>query len=271
MIRMIPNKNLNPHYNYLSDAIDSSGKYEYKATDYHFVIDLKPREDRVEINGNEYKDPDSFSSKLYNDFSLLTNLEYIDDSYKYLKYNDKNFTTDYIGVSRRLARYDAHYSEEKIGKILETFRTIGGHLIFPSETKAIFDRHLTINQIRGQASKYGGVYDRIDLTLFAIQCYFEKNNYVYSEHMNVAINNESDWFNEYGSGKEGFKNYIDAFLLNDFVDNDYNVLSLVFNKSLLEIDDKIISFLESPFRFDIYVNNLLSKIKSRSNKICDIV
>ena len=275
MIKMIPNKNLDPNYNYLSDAIDATGIYQYKPEDYHFCDDNKVCEIKININGKCYKDPDGESNRLYQHLSLLTGLESIDGkaegykgkkSYMHLVYNCNPYTSDYIGVSKYWAQRNALYTELEIGKFLNIFRTIGGHMIWPSSYKKINGKDFTINTARG--GRYG-VFDRIDMTLYAIKCYYLGIEFKYSDRLFASIKNENNWFDEYGKKEEGFKLFIDSFLLNDFVDQDYNVLSLVYDKPIEEIE-KTTSIFESRHRFDVYVEHTKIKIINRSNRMCGI-
>lgn len=275
MLRIIPNKDVDINYNYLSDAIDSNGKYIYKAEDYHFCDEEKDCNNKTNINGFCYKDPDSFSKKLYKDFSMLTGIEFIDgkdnnykgeSKYYHLLYNKNPFTTDYIGVSKFWAKLKGQYSEIKIGEMLMTFRKLGGHMIWPSKSKnikieGIKEGYYTINTARGTKD---GVYDRFDITLKAIKCFYEETEFLYRERVFAAVQNEKEWFDEYGSKEEGFKNFIDAFLLNDFVDNSYNVLSLVYNKPI-EKNEKVTSIFDDD-NFNKYVENNIEKIENRTRK-----
>lgn len=275
MIRMIPNKKLDIQYNYLSDAIDCTGVYKYKSTDYHFCEDEKDCDIKININGKCYKDPDGVSNKLYLDLSLLTNLDYVDGKskdyvgdykYKHLLYNDLPFTSDYFGVSKYWAQHKALYTEFEVGEFLNVFRTIGGHMIWHSIPKNIGDKKYTINWARG--GRYG-VYDRVDLTLYGVKCYYLKKDFKFGNILFETIKNESNWFDEYGRGEEGFKLFIDSFLLNDFVDNNYNVISLVYDKPI-EDSEKKTSIFESRHRFDVYVEHSKNKIINRTKRMCAI-
>ena len=71
-----PCSNLDQKYNYLSDAMDSSGNYSYNPDDYKYCDDSKINcSIKATIRGQCYKDPDSYSEKLYEDFAKLTKLK----------------------------------------------------------------------------------------------------------------------------------------------------------------------------------------------------
>ena len=274
MIRMIPNKKLDIQYNYLSYAIDCTGVYKYKSTDYHFCEDEKDCDIKININGKCYKDPDKVSNRLYNDLSLLTNLDFVDGKnkdyhgefkYKHLIHNNLPFSSSYIGVLEYYAKRKALYDELRIGEFLNIFRTIGGHMIWPFNDVIINNRY-TISSARYNA---GVIYSRIDFILQAIKCHYLGKDYKHSSILYEAINNEHKWFEEYGRGEEGFKSFIDSFLLNDFVDNDYNVLSLVYDRPI-EDSERSFTIIESRYNFDSYFNLIEFKIMNRSKRLCGI-
>ena len=74
-----------------------------------------------------------------------------------------------------------------------------------------------------------GIYDRIDLCLDEI-----KNAYECGFEGSPAINSlcgrrsvkKKEWFELFGRGWKGFSNFIDFFLLNDYVNENYDVISL---------------------------------------------
>ena len=274
MIKMIPNKNLDPNYNYLSDAIDATGIYQFKPEDYHFCDEEKVCNISININGKCYKDPDKVSNRLYNDLSLLTNLDFVDGKnkdyhgefkYKHLIYNNLPFSSSYIGVLEYYAKRKALYDELRIGEFLNIFRTIGGHMIWPYNNVIINNRY-TISSARYNA---GVIYSRIDFILQAIKCHYLGKDYKHSSVLNKAINNECKWFEEYGRGEEGFKSFIDSFLLNDFVDKDYNVLSLVYDRPI-EDSERSFTIIESRYNFDSYFYLIKFKIMNRSKRLCGI-
>ncbi len=279
MLRIKNNNGLDPEYNYLSNAMDENGKYTYAPLDYKYCDDSKVNcSVRATIKGQCYKDPDSYSKKLYQDFEKLTNLR-INEKRWYLCLTDKviNYTIDYIGPSRPSMR-EAGINEKETGEFLLVARTIGGHMIWPCmKKKVIVNRYAdmtTINMARG--GEYG-VYDRIDLTLYEIKNYYLNKGYTYSERLYKAIENERDFFAQYGSGLSGYMNFIDAFMLNDFVEKEtYEPLSLVISDfengiyKVIEGSEKAKDILEKANAVK-YINNNNYSIKRRSEKMCQII
>lgn len=272
-----PCSNLDQKYNYLSDAMDSSGNYSYNPDDYKYCDDSKINcSVKATIRGQCYKDPDSYSEKLYEDFAKLTKLK-INKQSKYIYLSDDsfvNYTTDYIGPSRYWMRA-AGISEKETGEFLLITRTIGGHMIWPSKRKYVnvngYEDVTTINMARG--GEYG-VYDRIDFTLKEIMNYFLNKGFSYSARLYKAIENEKDFFAQYGTGINGYKNFIDAFMLNGFVDGKtYEPLSLVtadFENGiykLIEDNEKARDILEK-VNAAKYIKNNNYCIMRRSERIC---
>lgn len=270
---------MDPLYNYLSDAMDSDGKYSYNPDDYKYCDDSKINcSIKAIIKGQCYKDPDSYSKKLYEDFERLTKLK-INKQSKYLCLNDGfiNYTTDYIGPSRYWMRA-AGINEKETGEFLSISRTIGGHMIWPCKKKYLkvneYGELTTINMARG--GEYG-VYDRIDFTLKEIKNYFLNKGFIYSKRLYKAIENEKDFFEQYGIGINGFISFIDAFKLNDFVDKEaYEPLSLVTSDfendiyNVITIDEKADDILKKENAIK-YIKNNNYAIMRRSGEICQTI
>lgn len=109
-------------------------------------------------------------------------------------------------------RQDEHYSSYKefIWYYLQYANTIGGFMLFP--------RHdCSINQLRGMSDK---IQDRFDLTLECIKRMYESGFFVVGNPLFDISAEDKGFFKMFGDGKEGFKNYIDFFLLNSWVKED---------------------------------------------------
>ena len=151
-------------------------------------------------------------------------------------------------------------------------------MIWPSKRKYInvngYEDITTINMARG--GKYG-VYDRIDFTLKEIKNHFLNKGFIYSERLYRAIENEKDFFCQYGTGISGFISFIDAFRLNDFVEKEtYEPLSLetsdfennVYN--VITIDEKANDILKKEKAIKFIDNNNYAIMK-RSKRICQMI
>ena len=88
--------------------------------------------------------------------------------------------------------------------------TIGGYVIFPSNR---INNKLTINAVRGILKS---ISDRFDLTLECIRLYYSGKDNPLNEHLQ-RYRSFFDLFVD-------FKGYIDFFLLQDLVDDQYRIL-----------------------------------------------
>lgn len=104
--------------------------------------------------------------------------------------------------------------------------TIGGSIVYPKFNGGI-------NQTRGKNKK---IADRIDITLACIKMWYNANNGEDGgkkkdnplwDCLNILQN--KIFFSLFGTGEEGFKNYINFFLFDDFVNKKYEVKDLCNN------------------------------------------
>ncbi len=172
-------------------------------------------------------DPDSDSPKLYEMHKYLWSkrlpseqsfsFETFKIGGKYGRIVLKNNLTDNLSsdrmcphfVGKYKGRYDDWLSEEEKEQFKHIVRTIGGHIVFPAHKKNGF----TINQARGVNKK---ICDRFDLTLECIRLfYIGEQSPLYD-----AILRYENFFYLF----KDFKNYIKFFLLQDFVDENYQII-----------------------------------------------
>ena len=167
------------------------------------------------------KDPDSASPTLKAYHQLLWSkplpdgriLELTSGKGYYLRWNDMYFGSDSITASFLHARYPLRqFIEENIPNFKEFKReywhrtyTIGGAIIFPQV-------RWSMNQARGCHPK---ICDRWDFTLECIRRFYAGE----SSPLDTALQRSGDFFRLFGS----FKEYVDFFLLQDCVDDDYKV------------------------------------------------
>ena len=74
-----------------------------------------------------------------------------------------------------------------------------------------------------------GIYDRIDLCLDEIKNAYEQGFEGKAKHKQSLwkeICEEKEWFELFGRGCKGFPNFINFFLLDDYVNENYDVISL---------------------------------------------
>jgi hypothetical protein len=129
--------------------------------------------------------------------------------------------------------------------------TIGGMMVFPGNQ---IDRKWTINQARGCISK---ISDRFDLTLECIRRHYQGLDD--PSRLGETLERYRDFFALF----ESFKGYVDFFLLQDLVTDNYSAV-----KFCMPFDDfKIPSV---PNRFDTYVEyrrRSIGFIKARNRRI----
>lgn len=181
-------------------------------------------------------DPDNKSQTLkFDQYALyrrqLPNGEFFDlrlllNTYK-LVWNGNEFGNDSIIVSFRRKDEDADKKSEDLFDVTDWYAqrddyrqwverylresySIGGEIIFPTTN--------SMNQARGTNP---GIADRFDLTLECIKHYYEGTETgEYSlDNLVDAVKRNSWFFDKFVD----FKGYVDFFLLQDAVDEDYNV------------------------------------------------
>lgn len=235
----------------------------------------------------KYKDPDANCKGLYEDMESVyfleenkININLKIDSTKifynntlYLNWEsygvyDYALSSDYIGASIYWA-YNAGFTNNEIVKMLGTSRNLGGHILFPVRNGR------TVNQARGGSKTY---YDRFDLTLWAIQQWYE--NKEVNSKIRSTIERYAKWFDLFLdlNEKNGFANFIKFNKLEDWVvekNGEYKIYDLV--KSDLVGENEKYQFLDSDmftgFEKDSkeiymqYVNNVNKLIELRTEKL----
>lgn len=202
-------------YCYLNDVIGKDFSVEW----YNSVENL--------VNILNLNDPDRYSKKLYDDLLMVWNGKTPLKIVRYKSNNlkdqyDRRYSSDYIGPSVAWAKVVGMTNLE-IGTYVEKARTIGGHVIWPLNEVKGFQ---TINTARGGRP----LYDRIDLALYELRRFYCQEPCVFSPSLRKAFEREKEWLNILGKGESGvlgFKNFIDMWKLNPFIDEgEYTVLSL---------------------------------------------
>ena len=127
---------------------------------------------------------------------------------------------------------------------------IGSSIIFPISINDVSIRW-TMNIARGILYK---IHDRIDLTLECIKRYYDKND---DNPLMSSINRNKPFFDLFDS----FKEYVDFFFFNDYVDDNYNVIRLCDDDNFTK-----------PFPVDIkqykeYLKNTIDLMIKRSLRI----
>jgi len=130
---------------------------------------------------------------------------------------------------------------EQVDIFVRLSDTIGGIVIWPSNQ---INKRRTINQERGWNDK---IADRLDLTIECIRLYYLGENSPLYE----TLNRYKDFFDMFGN----FKGYIDFFLLQDAVSEDYSSVEIAvpfdnFRTSPIPDDvDEYFKYMEATSKF----------------------
>ena len=166
--------------------------------------------------------------------------------YDYLTWKDMRFGSDSIIVDFRYHNYrniiDQVFEIKKDYKayyedLIRKSYTIGGMLIFPKHPSSM-------NQNKGTNRK---ISDRLDLTLECIRRFYKgEENPLYK-----TINRDKDFYELFVD----FKGYIDFFLLQDAVNDDYSAVDIweglgdFSEDGLPKTLDSYFSFIEKEYNF----------------------
>ena len=211
------------------------------------------------------KDPDIFSPTLkkYNQFLWSkplpcgTNFELQIGKPKTYLYHKSNLGEFFLSSDtithtyskwKRLTHIIEKVPLSEIKSFSDSCCTISSHLIFPSNR----DGKMNINGARGINAK---INDRFDLTLECIRRYYLRKESPLQE----VLLRYSDFFELF----ENFKGYVEFFLLQDLVSNNYESVNFYlpfdnFKRSAIPIN------LEE---YLIYKNKVLDFVKARSKRI----
>lgn len=209
---------MNRDYCYIDDVLEARNKGIFDPEKYCYDKDC----------GRKSLDPDCRSHKLYEDLAKVFGgkTNYAENELIFSKTEETELTdgkecrygSDYIGPSWNWARQAYQFTDEEIGEGLKRTRLLGGHMLWLRKTPSI-------NTTKGGK----GIYDRIDLCLDEIknayECGFEGTS-SHKQSLWKEICEEKEWFELFGRGCKGFSNFIDFFLLNDYVNENYDVISL---------------------------------------------
>ena len=225
----------------------------------------------IDINFNVYsdtpegKDPDSYSPTLRNYHKNLWSKKLPNGSLFKLnetipmRLHHKSELGEFVLSSDSIANtYSSVKSSyniiknikaDEIEKFVSLCSTIGGYIIFPSER---INNQMTINGARGINKK---IRDRFDLTLECIRRYYREED----NPLNETLKRYSSFFKLFVN----FQSYVDFFLLQDLVDNNYSEI-----KYFIPFKN----FEESPLpddtnHYKLYKENLSIFVVSRNERI----
>lgn len=213
---------INKDYCYIDDVLEARNKGAFDPGKYCYDKDC----------GRKSLDPDCRSHKLYEDLAkvFVGKTNYAENELIFTKTDEtelkdkqgRRYGSDYIGPSWNWARLEYGFTDREIGEGLKKTRILGGHILWLRKASSI-------NTKKGGR----GIYDRIDLCLDEIKNAYEhgfEGTIRHKQTLWKEICEEKEWFELFGRGCKGFKNFIDFFLLNDYVTKEYDVISLSISK-----------------------------------------
>ena len=225
----------------------------------------------IDINFNVYsdtpkgKDPDSYSPTLRNYHKNLWSKKLPNGSLFKLnetipmRLHHKSELGEFVLSSDSIANtYSSiksthniikNIKADEIEKFVSLCSTIGGYIIFPSER---INNQMTINGARGINKK---IRDRFDLTLECIRRYYRDED----NPLNETLKRYSSFFKLFLN----FQSYVDFFLLQDLVDNNYSEIKYFipfksFEESSLPSDTN---------QYRLYKESLSNFVVSRNKRI----
>ena len=214
------------------------------------------------------RDPDSYSPTLKKYNQLLwskklpcgTNFELQTDkpnSYLYHKSNLGEFFLSSDTITHTYSKWKrlSHNIEKvplsEIKSFWNSCSTVSSHLIFPSNN---VDKKKNINAARGTIAK---INDRFDLTLECIRRYYLREESPLQE----VLLRYSDFFELF----ENFRGYVDFFLLQDLVSNNYESVNFYLPFDNFERSSIPVNLEE----YLSYKNKVLDFVKARSKRISE--
>ena len=221
---------------------------------------------RQEVGG---RDPDAYSPTLKKYHQILwskplPNGEILQVSEKQSRYlvgvtggKSIDLSSDSIinSLSKRLKNNSQTkhlYSEchSVIEQVQKVGSTIGGFLLFPRKQ---VDGKLTINAARGFNRK---IMDRFDLTLECI-----RRHYL---NLESPLRNDLERYSNFFDLFTNFRGYVQFFLLDDLVDNDYSKINF-FDSSFKILEDSPLP--QDEISYINYAQNTLKFATSRNERI----
>ena len=211
------------------------------------------------------KDPDSYSPTLRKYHQILwsrnlpsgANFDLDLTTPKLLHHNSTLgeffLSSDAFGHTYQNVKKMSHIVDQVDSKELDSFfsicSTIGAYVVFPSKK---IDKKMTINGARGINHK---IQDRFDLTLECIRRFYLKQ----SSPLSDTLDRYFSFFNLF----QDFRGYVDFFLLQDLVDENY--LTINFWHSFDSFDDPPLP--KNVPEYHVYKENLIEFVNARNQRI----
>lgn len=202
---------------------------------------------------------------------------YYDDYYETygLEVFKRRVTCDYLGPSTYYV--SQKFNNAYILKIIIACRIFGGHMLWPSSLSGIgrFDNNgneitKSINTARSYCLK-----ERLDYTIFEIREWYINSGDNGTPIFQMVLESNRDWFERFGKGEDGYKKFLNVFILQDFVHPDtllpYDFESFnergydkIIQKKKRYINDYIPSDNKS---YKNYINGTINALEKRDKRI----
>lgn len=137
-----------------------------------------------------------------------------------LRVDKFRLTCDYLGPSMYYAAQQ--FSNIEVLQFIVDTRIFGGHIVWPSLLVGIgrFDDNgdkitKSINTARSYCLR-----ERLDYTLYEIREWYIDGGNIGTGIFQKVLEENRGWFEKFGCGEEGYKKFINVFVLNDMVTPD---------------------------------------------------
>lgn len=256
----------------------------------NYFIDLNPICTDKCISPNEYNMVDDKSEPLINNMRmfLVTQFEKYKIDFKTcdvdkdvygtlgLNLDGTRLTCDYLGPSTYYASHKKMANEDILKYVIST-REFGGHIIWPSKLTGIGRFGNNGNEIMksiNTARSYC-LRERLDYTLYEIKRWYFDEKDKGTKIFQMVLEANSNWFNKFGKGEDGYNTFIKVFAFQDCIDpislNPYDFESYkgcgyneVIEKKKKYIDSYIPQDLKT---YKNYIEGTVYAIQKRDNTI----
>ena len=163
-----------------------------------------------------------FVSEQFNTYNIAyetLEVEKLDDVYG-LSVDKLRLTCDYLGPSIYYAAQQ--FSNKDVLQFIVDTRIFGGHIVWPSLLVGIGrinDKHVEITKSINTARSYC-LRERLDYTLYEIREWYINGGNMGTPIFQAVLEGNGCWFEKFGCGEDGYKKFINVFVLNDMVTHD---------------------------------------------------
>ncbi len=163
-----------------------------------------------------------FVSKQFDKYNIAyenLGVEKICDVYG-LRVDKLRLTCDYLGPSMYYAAQQ--FSNEDVLQFIVDTRIFGGHIVWPSLLVGIGrfdDKCDEITKSINTAKSYC-LRERLDYTLYEIREWYINGGKMGTPIFQKVLEGNRSWLEKFGCGEDGYKKFINVFVLNDIVTPD---------------------------------------------------